>query len=242
MRTGIYGWRARVGYAGQSPLSTTPYEFWKMAPDGVAMVCTGLHIDSKNEDLERACEDVVTAAGALDKFDLDFIALGVVPFYWSRLTSIAPHLQRQLQGVTKSKLLFPEDSICDALASLDATSVALVSPYKPQENSGIAEALAARGYGVTTIVTAGPDQNQPRYDGVYELCAELARKESADVIYVAGDRWPVAPHIDRLEAEFGIKVVGETQAILASVLRKLGIKERVAGFGKLLQSRDASAL
>lgn len=237
MRTEIYGWRARVGYAGPSPLNTAPYEFWKMAPDGVAMVCTGLHIDADLiEGSEPSYAEVQTAALALDKFDLDFIALGVIPFYWSRLASVSPLLRKQLGSATKSRLLLPEDTICEAFNALDAKSIALVSPYGTEENAAIERFLAARGYRLTATVTADRAHNNPRYSGLHELCAPLAKEKSSDVIYVAGDRWPVAPHIERLESEFDIPVVGDIQALLASVLRNLNTKVPVKGFGKLLHA------
>lgn len=237
MRTGIYGWRARIGYAGLSPLCTTPYEFWTMAPDGVAMVCTGLRIDSDpGDDYAASYADVTTAAGALDKFELDVVALGVVPHYWSRLPSLSPFLRERLSAATRSPLLFPDDMIAEVLAGLGARSVALVSPFSSSENEGIRQFLTASGHEVTTIVSVAQDHNQPGFDGVHELGVRAAREKPADVIYVAGERWPVAPHVARLEAEFGVTVIGDTIVLLATALRRLRIRQRVEGFGKLLQS------
>ena len=198
------------------------------------MVCTGLHVKGI-QDLELFCDDVLTATIALDKFDLDFIALGTPPLYWSQISEIRPLLRRKLECVTKSRLLLPDDYISSALDFIGAKSIALVSPYEIGETEGIRHFLNTQGYTVTAIVATDPAQHQPRSTQVYELCAEAARNRKADVIFVAGDRWPMAEHIDRLEKNFNVKVIGEIQALLLFALTELRIKERTEGFGKLLR-------
>ncbi len=56
----MYGWRARIGFLGPSSTIDTPaYEFYRMAPPGVAMVGTimGIRILT-DDDIERALQEL----------------------------------------------------------------------------------------------------------------------------------------------------------------------------------------
>jgi maleate isomerase len=47
--------------------------------------------------------------------------------------------------------------------------------------------------------------------------------------------WPTADAIDVLEREFGVNVMAAHQAIVWDALRRCGVDDRIAGFGRLFR-------
>jgi maleate isomerase len=73
-----------------------------------------------------------------------------------------------------------------------------------------------------------------------ETALELARRikrenPEADTIHFASAHWATAGAIDRIERELGVDVMTSHQAITWACLRRAGVNEPIAGFGRLLR-------
>src|SRR3954452_10726874 len=85
-RESIYGHRARIGYTSP-PLTTEifPYEFYKIAPDGVTLVVTSLAIVVRSKDeVDQSYDVSMRAAREMAAAGCDIVCLGGVPINLSR--------------------------------------------------------------------------------------------------------------------------------------------------------------
>src|SRR5262245_12677514 len=69
-----------------------------------------------------------------------------------------------------------------------------------------------------------------------EMGRKLMREHpDADSILLPSPHWPTADAIDALEREFGVNVMAAHQAIVWDALRRCGVDDRIAGFGRLFR-------
>ena len=73
-----------------------------------------------------------------------------------------------------------------------------------------------------------------------ETALNLARRikkenPQADTIHFASAHWATAGAIETIERELGISVMTSHQAITWACLRRAGIADRIAGYGRLLR-------
>src|SRR5262249_10006750 len=75
----------------------------------------------------------------------------------------------------------------------------------------------------------------PRHAAL-EMGRKLMREHpDADSILLPSPHWPTAEAIDALEREFGVNVMAAHQAIVWDALRRCGVNDRIAGFGRLFR-------
>lgn len=235
METGIYGWKARLGYAGPSPLVHVPYEFWKMAPDGIAMVSTGLHVSRQFDgDVEAIEREVADAVRALDPFGLDSIAIGLAPLAYLHGSDAAADLLRQIATMTATPIFCDQDAVVAAAQHLRVRRLAVLSPYDTAINRGIAAHFQQQRLEIATVVSHPAQSPGAAAAGLQRsIVAELS-KSNPDALYIAGDSWPVIEDIAAIESEFDLPVITEAQAMLWLLLQRLHIRAPVANYGRLL--------
>jgi maleate isomerase len=99
--------------------------------------------------------------------------------------------------------------------------------------------LSDSGFEVATIKGMNIRENkmvsrQPDYEA-YRLAKAVHREcPDADGIYIQCPRLPIVYQIERIERETGLPVVTSTPAYIWTALKRLGIKEHISGFGRLL--------
>jgi maleate isomerase len=130
-------------------------------------------------------------------------------------------------------------AIGEALQSLRAQRVALVSPYSEPVNASAKRYYEGK-YGLSVVALEGFAATDSYAIG--QLGPENAReafrridRPEIDAFVVPGGNFPTMVSIPAWEAEFGKPVVTTNQAALWAVLRQLGCKDRIPGLGKLLE-------
>src|SRR5437660_5514358 len=102
----MYGYRARIGYTSP-PLTTEvfPYEFYKIAPEGVTLVVTSLAIVVRSKDEIDQSYDISTrAAREMAAAGCDIVVLGGVPINLSRGAENAQALIDELEAELRVKV------------------------------------------------------------------------------------------------------------------------------------------
>jgi maleate isomerase len=245
-RPAMYGHRARIGYT--SPPAATevfPYEFYRIVPDGVTLALTTLAIMELDADEVNTSYDIsLRAARQLARTGIDVMVYGGVPINLSRgVDNVA-----SLIGDTEKDIGIPVTTSItaqlDALKILGAGKVACVHPFDSGTPDSVydrlfGDYLDANGYDMVGI--AGADR--PAVD-LGRIPAEtplgLARDlkmahPEADTLYFPCPHWAVADIIEPLEDELGVTVVTALQAIVWDALRRCGVDEPIAGYGRLLR-------
>lgn len=235
METGIYGWKARLGYAGPSPLTNVPYEFWRMAPDGIAMVSTGLHVSRQFDgNVEAIKKEVADAVGALEPFGLDYISIGLAPLVYRHGRDSIADLRRQFATITATPVFCDHEAVVAAARHLNVRRLAVLSPYDAATNHGIAACFQNERLDVATIISHPAQSPCAGAGRLQDPIVDELSKSNADALYIAGDSWPVVQDVAAIERELNIPVITEAQAMLWSLLQRLHIRAPVANYGRLL--------
>ena len=237
----IYGHRARIGYTSP-PLTTEifPYEFYQIVPDGVTLVLTTLAIVVRSKDEVAASYDIsMKAAREMAAAGVDIVCLGGVPINLSKGHANAEQMIVDLEAELNVKVSTSTSAQAKAAKVLGCKKVVVAQPYELSETGRIASYAAHFGCEVLGATGWGSAFNQigriPRHAAI-EMGRKLMRAHpDADSILLPSPHWPTADALDTLEREFGVNVMAAHQAIVWDGLRRCGVNDRIAGFGRLLR-------
>ena len=239
-RARMYGHRARIGYTSP-PLTTEvfPYEFYKIAPEGVTLVVTSLAIVVRSKDeIDQSYDISMRAAREMAAAGCDLVMLGGVPINLSRGKANAEEMIRELEAELGVKVSTSASAQAKAAKLLGSKKCVVAHPYAETDTDRIASYSEHFGCEVLGAKAWGAPFNQigriPR-DGALILGRELMRAHpQADTIMFPSPHWPTIEAIDALESEFGVSVMTALQVIVWDALRRVGIDDKIKGFGRLL--------
>jgi maleate isomerase len=238
---GKYGWRARIGYTSP-PLTTEvfPFEFYKLAPEGVTLAVTSLAIVVRSKDeIDDSYDISMRAVREMAAAGCDLVCLGGVPINLSRGDANARDVARALEAELGVKVTTSALAQERAAQALGARRMVVAHPYAEADTQRIAgygrqfggEVLGAMGWGSPFNRIA----EVPRHAAL-EMGRRLMRENpGADSILFLSPHWPTIDAIEPLEQEFGVRVISALQAIVWDALRGVGIEDRVQGYGRLLR-------
>ena len=234
-----YGHRARIGYT--SPPITSeifPYEFYKLAPEGVTLLLTSLDVwDHTAAELEDSYKRTLRASQAMGEAGANLIVLGGGPVLGARGDSNVGDLvaaAKEASGVPVTTVL---SAYAEALQAVGAKRIVSINPAHTgtdatvQRADGI-EVLGVRPLGDGQFVGSTRVPSQEVMDAGREL---MKAHPQADTIWIG---WPHRASVDRIEAmeqEMGVNVVSATQAIVWHALRRCGIPDAIPGYGRLMR-------
>ena len=113
----------------------------------------------------------------------------------------------------------------------------LVTPYAAATNEAERAFLEGSGFTVVGLrglaLANGSDYVAVEPSAWYRIVREAARPD-ADAILVSCTNIRVLDVIARLEEDLGLPLVTSNQAALWYCLRRLGLPDRIAGYGRLL--------
>src|SRR5205809_4779981 len=238
-RDDIYGARARIGYTSP-PLTTEifPYEFYQMVPAGVTLVVTTLAIVVRSKgEVDQSYDISMKAAREMAAAGVDIVVLGGVPINLSKGYSNAEQMIVELEAELNVKVSTSASAQAKAAKALGCKKVVVAQPYELSETDRIASYATHFGCEVLGATGWGSAFNQigriPRHAAI-DMGRKLMREHpGADSILLPSPHWPTAEAIDVLEREFGVNVMTAHQAIVWDALRRCGIDDRIAGFGRL---------
>jgi maleate isomerase len=237
----MYGHRARIGYVCPPPIGEiVPYEFYRIVPDGVTLVITTLTVTEPSKtQVEQAYELSMRAARALADAGVDIVFLGGVPVNLARGADNAEAVLARLEaelGVKVSSSVAAQER---AARALGARKVVIGHGYGPHEDARLAG--DAERYGCEVLGAAGLGQVLNRFGSIsataaLELGRSLMRRHpAADAIFFPSPHWPTIEAIEPLEREFGVSVMSALQAFVWDALRRVGVRDRIDGYGRLLR-------
>ena len=240
-RATLYGHRARIGYTSP-PLTAEvfPYEFYKIVPDGVTLVLTTLAVSEFNTaELDQSAAIAMRAARAMVATGVDIVVFGGVPINMRSGGEDGAAMVARLEanlGVKVSTSAWCQEK---AARTLGCRKVIVVHPY--DESQHARQSGYATKFGCEVVAVGGVGSTLPMFgtvprDAAYELGRSLVRQHpEADSILFPSPHWPATEAIEPLEREFGVKVMTAGQAAIWDALRRVGISDRIEGYGRLLR-------
>lgn len=235
-----YGWKARIGLIVPSTNVINEPEFWRMAPEGVGVftaraMLLGRATQASYVEMAKA---VSGAADQLATAEVDIVAYGCTS---GSFVCPMEDLVSDMQARTGKPALAAAGAVVAALRALGARRVALATPYIDFVNQREREFLQGADFDVVSIeaLDLGHTQEERRAIGrvppeaIYRL-ARLADRPDADVVFISCTNLASLGIIERLEDELGKPVITSNQACFWACLRRLGLRDAVPGFGRLL--------
>jgi maleate cis-trans isomerase len=241
----MYGWRARIGNISPSTCAEIhPYEFYRVAPEGVTLVSTNLVIRDAREasQVEASWQRFDTAFEDLLHTKVDQITLSGAPLVLAN--GVERH--RELLQEYRKRLQVPvgtsPQSFADGLKHLGAVKLAVATSFIPAHNELVRAFLISEGFdvlgiesldtGMTTLEKALLSPAQ-----VFRHVRGVGRKyPGSDAVLITSSAWPTLTVIQSLEEDLGKPVVSSSMGQIWWPLKTLGIKADIKGYGTLLRT------
>ena len=238
----MYGWRARIGHVAPSRGDTLVYEFYKMFPEGFMMLnTTGTVRQLVDSDFEAALVRIEEAVKDLVENNCDSIIFSGSPLFTRLPFGKDRQLGQQLTekyGVPVAAGLTAE---VEALKAMKCKKLVVGTPYTEELNQRLKRHLEQSGFEVLQIAGYGVQKNSQLTDlpvhASYKIAKRLYSKaRDADGVFIACPRWPTISDVQLLEDEIGKPVITSSLACSWYALKLIDIKEKVAGYGRLMAS------
>ena len=126
-------------------------------------------------------------------------------------------------------------AVAAALARLGVRRLALGAPYSAETTAQGRAHLESHGFQVVRAENLQGVTNI--YDETAERAYRLARgvdTPEAEAVFLTGTGMPTLPVLDMLEQDLGKPVISSASALMWHALRRCGVREPIAGYGRLL--------
>ncbi len=178
-------------------------------------------------DLARACEP-------------DRIVVAYTPEYMPDGVTAAPRLRDFVEDTVGLPATLASDAVLEALKTLGARRIGLVTPYVPEANRNVEAYFAALGLSVASAAGVSSAQKGRVYTSRIneaEVRDAFARVDTPDVevLVQVGTALVCAGFVADLEAHHDKPVVAVNTATYWLALRQHGIADSLDGHGVLLK-------
>ncbi len=234
----VYGWRARIGLIVPSSNTTMEPELYRMAPQGVSVHTSRVPlrevVPSELLEMERSA---LRAARELADAEVDLVLYGCTSGSLIGGPEFDRAIEVKIREATGRPALTTATAVVEALRALGARRVAVATPYVEEVNEAERRYLEAHGFEVVAVRGMGIRRNVeigrvPPHE-VYRLARSVYR-EGADGLFISCTNLRTIEVVELLERDLGVPVVTSNQASMWASLRRLGIGEKIGGFGRLL--------
>jgi maleate isomerase len=233
----MYGWRGRIGLIVPSSNTTMEAEFWRMAPRGVSIHTARMKLSAVTvEELIRMEEEALRAAELLSTADVNIVVYGCTTGSLVKGPGHDEAIASRLKSHTGIDAVATSTAVLKALEALGASSIALATPYIDELNEKERSFLEAHGYRVVDLKALHLKNNTEIGRQYPETAYRLARTlniKDADIVFISCTNFRTIDVIEALEADLGLPVFSSNTATMWYTLRKLGIKDKVKGYGSL---------
>jgi maleate isomerase len=241
----MYGYRARIGLIVPSSNTVCEREVAALCPAGVAAYATRVLFEPTLDGLRAMKTHVERASLELSSEGIcQIIAFCCTVGSMLGGVEAETELLHLIEKTAGTRAVTTATAVHAAFDALAVSRVAVATPYTSEINRSEKESLEHRGIQVTDIQghheSLAP--HQLRNDMIGRLTPEdayaMARRvngQDNQAIFISCTNFRAIEIIERLERETGKPVVSSNQATLWFALRKLRIKDRIKGFGRLLE-------
>ena len=239
----MYGWRAIIGVIDLATSATIRPEYFRVAPDGVVAISDRLVLPrgetteaallemTESNELEAAAERLAWARPQVITFACTTGSLVKGPG-WDKVLRDRIETRTGVQATTTST------AVLAAFEALGVRSLGIATPYIDELNRREREFFEAQGYRVVAIRGLGilddREIGAQSPQTAYRLAREVDRAD-VECLFISCTNFPTIPIVATLERDTGKAVVTSNQATIWDSLRRAGVRERISGFGRLLE-------
>lgn len=240
------GWRAKFGVLTPAPNTVVENEFHEMAPSGVCNIVNRYYVPNqtvRSDDdwrliMAHTRKNVTDAVDALVQAQMDHLIMGMSSESFMGGVEGSMALRRELKERAGCDVTVGAEAAELAFEAVGAKRIALLTPYYPVIDQNAVAYFEERGYEVVaveglkckSIIHVGSQRPDTLIPAVNKLA-----EAKPDVIIQLGTNLRFAHVADEAERWLGLPVFSVGVAIYWAALRKMGINDRFAGFGSLLE-------
>lgn len=240
----MFAWRKRIGHICPGSISTSAYDFYLVAPEGVGLFSVTNPIeDWQDDEYERSLAGVEQAARYLASVHVDFIAHVGVPL----VVSQGPEFMRRFLGRIEAQTGLPASttihSAQEALRSLGAEKIIVLTPFPPETHQRVVSFLAAEGFTVEAEA-----RMEARFKDLYRIgerevhdfmTRAVRRAPRVDAAFAPCPQWHAFELTRFLERDTGVPFVTGDGCDFWYAFKTLGIRDVKPGYGMLLDGLSA---
>jgi maleate isomerase len=238
--------RLKVGAIVPSSNTTLEPDFQRALPANASLHTARIWlVDTTAEDLAQMNEEAETAARHLGSAAVDAIAYCCTsgsflggPGYDDAL------LAKLVSAAGGTPTVGTSPAMVEALKLSGIRRVSVVTPYTDAINGRLTVFLEGHGFEVLSMTGQQVVPNLEIGAQTPETIARFAKANlspNADGLFLSCTNWRAMEVAEKLEQETGLPVVTSNQATIWATFLALGIRESVAGYGKLLRSMSSPA-
>jgi arylmalonate decarboxylase len=216
-------------------------ELARLLPPGVTYHATRLLLDgpATPESYERMGQNVARAAQELATAEVDAVAYSCTV---GSAGSEGAQVVQVIERICGVPAITTADAVLEAFAALGAGRIAVATPYVSEvneaerrflEQAGL-EVLCIEGLGIGRGATDRRTFSHQPPSRTYALACSVDRPE-AEAIFLSCANLPTLEIVAALERDLGKPVVTSNGATLRAVLRRAGVRQPIAGYGRLLE-------
>lgn len=234
------GWRARIGIV--VPSVNTVMEPWAMrvVPEGVSLHFSRMFIPAAmtaDSLIEMDRTEGKAAIRQLSSIHPQAIAYGCTASSIVQGLNYDAHLRAEIEEAHETPATTAAHAILTALKAVSAARISIVSPYTKEVDEAEHRYFASAGLEVLgggfLDINDGFRLAEPSPAALYRLGREGCDAR-ADALVISCLNTRSHTVIAALEQALGRPVITSTQATLWHALRLAGVKDRIAGLGRLL--------
>lgn len=235
----MYGWRAKIGIMIPSSNTVFEQEFSTIVRTvpGVIGCTSRLLLESADAaGLQRMNQHIERAAQELATIEPDLVIYGCTSGSFVDGEAGDARLREQIQAIAGCPAVSISQAILEALHQLRAGRVTMLTPYDADLTRREIEFLHAGGIQVIDYAYRDLPDNLGRGAQPPEATFYHARRlnyREADAIFLSCSNIRTLEIIPALEAHSGKPVVASGPAVIWLALRRAGVHEPLAGFGRL---------
>jgi len=238
----LMGWRARIGLIVPDSLIPTEPWFYRVKPEGVSFLTTRMALGKKTtpETLKRMKEHVLRASRELASSEVDVIGFCCTSGSFIEGFGYDQKISKEIEDDVGIPATTTTTGFVDALKILGIKSLVLVTPYVEEINrieKNFLEEIGVRVLGIGSLNKIDViDYTNTTAGELYRLAKNTFKKyPMAEGIFVSCMSMRAMDVIQALETDLEVPVVTSDQATLWKLLRFAGVKEKVKGYGRLLE-------
>ncbi len=207
-------------------------------PPGVSNQTFRFPLPGRPDNLDTLLELMRPTVALAFDCQPDRIVIGYTSEFLPDGITVASRLRAFVENAVGRPTTMASDAVPEALKTLGAKRIGIVTPYLPAEDRNVQEYFAALGFSVTGVV--GLSSARKRLVGTAQISEAdvrdaFARVDAADVevLVQIGTNLVCAGFAADLEAQHGKPVVAVNTATYWLALRSHGITDHLDGHGVL---------
>jgi len=215
-------------------------EIQKMLPEGVSLHITRIPMKEPTyEAIMHMADSVEEAASLLADARVDIIAFACTAGSLIGGRGYDQKIVDRISQATGLPATTTSTAVIAGLRALGIKRLILVTPYKELITQKEKDFLEEEGFQVLSYKGLSLDNTYQQYKmdphRWYELVKEM-QQPSSNGYFVSCGGIRVVDIIGQLEMELGKPVITSNQALVWHCLRRMGIQDTIAGFGRLLET------